>query len=108
MRTQKAQAGRWESTRRRDTLGDAKKIAREKIRKANKKEITGSITLMGDLRFVGGSNVKISGFVAFDGEYVIEKATHSISSSYTTKLDLSMSKERKKGKKSPSSSLYME
>ena len=39
--------------------------------------------------------MKISGFGAFDGEYVIEKATHSVSSSYTTKLDLSMGKESK-------------
>ena len=78
-----------------DNLGDAKKIAKERLRKANKKEITGNITLMGDLRFVGGSNIKISGFGAFDGSYVIEKATHSVSGSYTTKLDLSMGKESK-------------
>ena len=83
-----------------DTLADAKKIAKEKLRKANKKEITGNITLMGDLRFVGGSNLKISGFGAFDGSYVIEKATHSVSGSYTTKLDLSMGKESKKAAKS--------
>ena len=82
-----------------DNLGDAQKMAKEKLRKANKKEITGNITLMGDLRFVGGSNVKISGFGAFDGEYVIEKATHSIGSGYTTKLDLSMGKESKKAAK---------
>ena len=78
-----------------DSIADAKKIAKERLEDANKKEITGNITLMGDLRFVGGSNVKISGFGAFDGEYVIEKATHSVSSSYTTKLDLSMGKESK-------------
>ncbi|MBQ7215703.1 MAG: hypothetical protein IJS39_06935 [Synergistaceae bacterium] len=82
-----------------DTLADAKKIAKEKLHSANKKEITGSITLMGDLRFVGGSNVKISGFGAFDGSYVIEKATHTVSGSYTTKLDLSMGKESKKAVK---------
>ena len=79
-----------------DTLADAKKIAKEKLRKANKKEITGNLTLMGDLRFVGGSNIKITGFGAFDGNYVIEKATHSVSGGYTTKLDLSMGKESKK------------
>ena len=51
---------------------------------------------MGDLRFVGGSNLTIKGFGAFDGDYVIEKATHSVSGGYTTKLDLSMGKESKK------------
>lgn len=79
-----------------DTIDDAKKIAQERLKSANKKEITSNLTLMGDLRFVGGNNIKISGFGAFDGDYVIEKATHSVSGSYTTKLDLSMGKESKK------------
>ena len=79
-----------------DTIADAKKIAQERLKSANKKEITGNISLMGDLRFVGGSNIKIKGFGAFDGDYVIEKATHSVSGGYTTKLDLSMGKESKK------------
>ena len=79
-----------------DSIADAKKVAKEKLKSANKKEITGNISLMGDLRFVGGSNIKISGFGAFDGNYVIEKATHTVSGSYTTKLDLSMGKESKK------------
>ena len=79
-----------------DTIDDAKKIAQERLKSVNKKEITGNLTLMGDLRFVGASNIKISGFGAFDGDYVIEKATHSVSGSYTTKLDLSMGKESKK------------
>ena len=79
-----------------DTIADAKKIAKEKLKTANKKEITGNLTLMGDLRFVGGSNITISDFGAFDGVYVIEKATHTVGDSYTTKLDLSMGKESKK------------
>ena len=79
-----------------DNIEDAKKMAKKKLRQANKKEITGNITLMGDLRFVGGSNITISGFGAFDGQYAIEKATHSIGSSYTTKLDLRMGEKSKK------------
>lgn len=79
-----------------DNLSDAKNLARKKLRSANKKEITGNITLMGDLRFVGGSNITISGFGAFDGKYTIEKADHSISGSYTTKLDLRMGSDSKK------------
>ena len=51
---------------------------------------------MGDLRLVGASNVKITGFGAFDGNFTIEKATHTVSGGYTTKLDLSMNKESKK------------
>ena len=79
-----------------DNINDAKKIAKQKLEEANKKEITGNITLMGDLRFVGAENITIIGFGAFDGKYVIEKATHSVGDSYTTKLDISMGKESKK------------
>ncbi|MBR2208896.1 MAG: hypothetical protein IJ859_08850 [Synergistaceae bacterium] len=85
-----------EINQRADSISDAKKIAGEKLKNANKKEITGNINLMGDLRFVGGSNITISGFGMFDGKYVIDKAVHTISSSYTTKLDLSMGEEAKK------------
>ena len=83
-----------------DSFEDAQKIAKEKLRKANEGEITGSLTLMGDLRFVGASNVKVTGFGTFDGSYAIEKATHTISGGYTTKLDLSMGKKSKSEAKS--------
>ena len=79
-----------------DNINDAKKIAKSKLEAANKKEISGNLTLMGDLRYVGASNITIIGFGAFDGTYVIEKATHSVGDSYTTKLDISMGKESKK------------
>lgn len=79
-----------------DNVADAKKIAKEKLKSANKKEITGNISLMGDLRLVGASNIKITGFGAFDGNFAIEKATHTVSGSYTTKLDIVMNKESKK------------
>ena len=92
-----------------DNHDDAKRIADKRLRDANKKEISANITLMGDLRFVGASNIAISGFGNFDGDYVIEKATHSVGDSYTTKLDLNMGGESKKetrskklGKKSTS------
>lgn len=83
-----------------DNQADAQKLAKKKLQAANKKEITGNLTLMGDLRFVGGSNITVSGFGAFDGKYKIEKATHSVGSSYATKIDLSMGKEAKKEAKS--------
>ena len=83
-----------------DSVDDAKKIAKQRLDEANKKEITGSISLMGDLRYIGGANVKISGFGSFDGVFTIESATHSIGNGYTTSLKLSMGKESKKAKKS--------
>ena len=79
-----------------ESIDDAKKICKERLNAANSKEITGSIALMGDLRYLGGSNVEIKGFGAFDGKYLIESATHSIGSGYTTNIKLSMGKEAKK------------
>ena len=99
-----------EINQRADSIADAKKIAQEKLKNANQCEITANINLMGDLRFVGGSNIKISDFGMFDGDYVIEKATHTISGNYTTKLELSMGQKSKKKlrekKKSDSRLIY--
>jgi phage protein D len=86
-------------------LNNAKKLAEKKLHEANKKETTGSITMIGDMRFVGGSNVDVSGWGKFDGTYFIEKATHNVSKSggYETSVDLregGPSKKGKKGKKS--------
>ncbi|MBQ7577251.1 MAG: hypothetical protein IJT21_03170 [Synergistaceae bacterium] len=86
-----------------DNQDDAKRIADKRLRDANKREISANITLMGDLRFVGASNITISGFGNFDGNYVIEKATHSVGDSYTTKLDLNMGGESKKESRSKKS-----
>ena len=82
-----------------DNLADAQKIAKKKLRKANSKEITASIRLMGDLRFLGGNNLTLSGFGLFSGKYSIEKATHTISNGYTTGLELKMGGESKQAAK---------
>jgi phage protein D len=83
-----------------DTLDDAEKIAEKKLHDANKKETTGSITLVGDMRFLGGSNVAVSGWGKFDGTYFIEKAAHKVSKNggYETSLDLRLGGPSKKGK----------
>jgi phage protein D len=88
-----------------DTLADAEALAEKQLHDANKKETTGSITMVGDMRFLGGSNIDASGWGKFDGKYFIEKATHNVSkgSGYETMLDLHLGgpseKVRKKGKK---------
>jgi phage protein D len=84
-----------------DTLADAEAIASKKLRDANKRETTGSITMIGDMRFVGSGNIDITGWGKFDGKYFIEKATHSVSkgSGYVTSLELRLDGSQKgKGK----------
>jgi phage protein D len=91
-----------------DTLDDAEKIAQKKLHDANKKETTGSITLVGDMRFLGGSNVDVSGWGKFDGRYFIEKATHNVNkgSGYVTSIELRLGGPSKKGKDKKSKTKY--
>ena len=66
----------------------AKKMAKSKLRKANKKENTADIDVVGDPRLVAGVTVTLKNFGSFDGKWIIEKAAHKVSKGYTTKLDL--------------------
>ena len=82
-----------------ENQAQAKTIARKKLLQANRREITGTITLMGDMRFRAGSNITLSGFGAFDGKYSITKAVHSVGNGYTTALELKQGTEAKKAAK---------
>ena len=83
-----------------ESIDEAKKICRERLNAANSREITGSLSLVGDLRYIGGNNLEIEGFGAFDGKYLIESASHTLSNGYTTNIKLSLGKEEKKAKAS--------
>lgn len=75
----------------------AKEIASKRLYEANKTEITGSITLMGDVRFSAGLNIMLGEFGMFSGKFTITKAAHKVSSSgYTTTLELGGTKPGKK------------
>lgn len=67
---------------------EAMELAKRRLRKANKGEITGQLKTMGDPRLVAGATIELSGFGDFDGKYTVEKATHKIPP-YTTDLELS-------------------
>ena len=67
---------------------DAQRKAKAKLYEANKKEVTGSMSLMGDSSLVAGEVVLIIGAGKFDGKYKINKATHSLGSGYITTIDL--------------------
>lgn len=71
------------------SVGEAERKGRAALRAANKNEVAGSLTLMGDVRLVAGLTIKLEHFAAFAGTYIIEKATHSVTSSgYVTKIDV--------------------
>ncbi|NCU29961.1 hypothetical protein EOM60_05150 [Candidatus Saccharibacteria bacterium] len=65
-------------------------LAEKKLRDANKREVTGSLTLMGDTRILDGVVIAVKDFGTFDGKYRIAKSTHTVSADggYTTSCDL--------------------
>ena len=60
---------------------EAKSIAESELKKANDKEITGSVSLMGNPEIWTASEIDIADVGVFSGTYIIEKVTHSISNS---------------------------
>ena len=73
--------------RRAKSVSDAERIAKAKLRELNARSVTGSISLVGDPSLVAGVVVAVSGFGSFDGNFIVQEATHSVSSGgYTTSL----------------------
>lgn len=68
---------------------DAKLLAESELKKANDKEVTGSITLMGNPEIFTGCEIEINEVGIFSGKYIVEKVTHNISNSqgYTTTFE---------------------
>ena len=69
----------------------AKSKAKAKLHKANKKGVTGSLTIDGNPYFVAGNNVTLTGWGEFSGVYHVEKSTHTIDKSggYITEVEVS-------------------
>ena len=92
-----------ETNQRVKSEGEAEALAKGRLHQANKKEVTGSFTLAGDLGLVGGVTVAVEGYGKFDGDYFVESAKHSYGDSgYTTTVSVregGPSKKKKKGRK---------
>lgn len=75
--------------RRAKSVAEAERIARAKLRQLNARAVTGSISMVGDTDLVAGVVIAVSGFGSFDGNFIIERATHSVSyNGYVTSLSL--------------------
>ncbi len=92
-----------------ESQGEAQRVAHKRLHEANRREVTGSVSLVGDVRFLAGVNVELEDFGTFSGKYSITKATHKVDTSgYTTTLELSQgatskgaAKKRKRARQSP-------
>ncbi len=66
------------------SYAEAEILVMSKLRQLNKKEVSGSITLIGNVSLVGGVNVNVSGFGKFDGKYFVDRAIHELPNYNTT------------------------
>lgn len=70
------------------SVKEAERLAKKKLREANKDAMNVSLGLPGDTRYVAGVTLNLSGFGEFDGKYIVTQATHSQQSGYETSLEL--------------------
>lgn len=72
-----------------ESLADAERLARARLRAKNVKENTASLEVVGDTRLVAGTVIEIGHVGKFSGRYYINKATHSYGNAgYTIALEL--------------------
>lgn len=68
---------------------EAKRKAKSALRRKNRYQFTGSLSIVGDTRMCAGVTVLLFGFGGYDGKYIVSQAIHSISSGgYTTAVEL--------------------
>lgn len=70
------------------SVAQAEKLAKKRLRKANREGTMFSLTLAGDTRYLAGLTVNLEGWGNFDGKYIIAQAVHSQQAGYETKLEL--------------------
>jgi len=63
-------------------------MAKNNLRKANKQENAGSVTLVGDTSLVAGVTANLKNFGAFDNKYIVSKAVHKISNGYDVDIEV--------------------
>lgn len=71
------------------SAGEAKTLAEKHLRLHNKYAKTASFTLPGEPDLVAGVTVRLEGWGAWDGKYIVSQAKHTVSGTgYTTQVQL--------------------
>ena len=65
--------------RRVESRAAAERIAKSRLRSANKDRVNGSLDLVGYPSLLGGVNIALGGFGVFSGKYFVETAEHTFS-----------------------------
>jgi phage protein D len=71
-----------------ESLAAAQRLAVTRLRQKNKKEITGSLTLLGDTGLLAGLNIQVQGFGVYDGKYFITEAGHTQTAGYRSTIKI--------------------
>lgn len=71
-----------------ESVEEAERLAKRRLREANKETVTGSFTIPGRLDMTAGILVNLVGFEKMDGKYIITKAQHSLGQRYTVTVDV--------------------
>ena len=74
-----------------ENKGQAQRMALAALRRANGRQVEGSLELLGDGRLRAGRNVELLGWGGLDGQYQIVKATHRVErgAGYSTSVEFS-------------------
>lgn len=68
---------------------EAQRLAKSKLREANKDEYKIAIELVGDFIYAAGNVINLANFGVHSGNYIIDKAVHAISTSgYRTMIEM--------------------
>lgn len=74
-----------------EDTAEAERLAKKKLREANKEAVTGNFATIGNTNIAAGQVITMKNFGKFDGNYLATKVVHEIaggSGSYTTKVDI--------------------
>lgn len=71
------------------SYAEAERLAKAKLRELNLRQISGSLSLIGDPELIAGQVIRLTGFGAMDGNFIIERSTHIMSEQgYRTSLEI--------------------
>ncbi|GIO09674.1 hypothetical protein J31TS6_57020 [Brevibacillus reuszeri] len=71
------------------SIGEAQRLAKKKLREANKNAVVASITMIGNNVYLAGHTLNLQGFgTRFDGKYIISQITRTQQNGYEMAMEL--------------------
>lgn len=71
-----------------ETVAEAERLAKKKLREQNKDEVTASFSTYGDFIYAAGGLVELKNFGVFDGKYIITKVGLRFGGGFTVSVDM--------------------